>query len=316
MTQAQTDEMAPALVFPGQGSQYVGMGASFAAHPAAKRLFEQADDILHSHLTKLMLDGDADTLALTQNTQPALLLVGVAALKILEDEKECAVQDIVSFVAGHSLGEYTALVAAGVLSFPDAITLVRKRGQAMQTASPSGAGKMAAVLGMSQDDVTALAHSAGVYIANDNAEGQVVLSGAAKNIENACLAAKDAGAKRAVELPVSAPFHSSLVAPAADEMAAAFKDVTFYAPQIPIVSNVCATCVHDAAAWPDLLTKQITATVRWRESMIYLAQAGVTSLLEMGSGKVLTGLAKRCDARLSGTALQTVDEIKNQREKR
>lgn len=306
------DKDQTALVFPGQGSQKVGMAQSFAKHPAAASLFEEADDILRFNLKNLMLAGDEKTLAMTENTQPALLLAGVAALRVLEDEREQPAGEIAAYVAGHSLGEYTALVAAGVLSFPEALTLVRQRGQAMQAAAPVGAGKMAAVLGLAIDDVQQIAEGEGVYIANDNADGQVVLSGKALNIENACVAAKEAGAKRAIELPVSAPFHSPLVAAAAEVMAQAFKPVSFKQPQIAVVSNVRAEPVQEAGAWPDLLTQQITAPVRWRESMIYLAAQGTSTLLELGSGKVLTGLAGRCDKRLSATALPTVDDIKKQ----
>lgn len=300
-----------ALVFPGQGSQKVGMAASFANNPVARPLFEEADDTLKFNLTQLMLEGEESDLALTENTQPALLLAGVAALKVLEDESERYAHEIAAYTAGHSLGEYTALVAAGVLRFDDALRLVRKRGQAMQAAVPAGEGKMAAILGLDVEQVRALADEAGVYIANDNAEGQIVLSGKAENIENACAMAKDAGARRAVELPVSAPFHSPLVADAADVMADAFGAVTFNQHQVPVVSNIKAEAVEHATDWPELLKEQITGTVRWRESMVYLAEREVTTLLELGSGKVLTGLARRCDKRLSASALQTVDDIKN-----
>lgn len=300
-----------AIVFPGQGSQFVGMGASFAKHPVASPLFEEADDTLCFNLKNLMLEGDEHTLALTENTQPALLLAGIAALKILEDAFEVRVSDLASFLAGHSLGEYTALVAGGVLSFPDALRLVRLRGQAMQAAVPTGKGKMAAILGLSFDEVQNIATREEVYIANDNAEGQVVLSGLAENVEQACKAAKVAGAKRAVELSVSAPFHSPLVADAADVMAHAFRGVAFSSPCLTIVANVRAEAVLEASEWPELLTQQITQTVRWRESMVYLAESGVCSILELGSGKVLSGLAKRCDKRLEGNSLQSVDDIKN-----
>lgn len=303
-----------ALVFPGQGSQKVGMGESFARHPAAKDLFAEADDILRFNLTKLMLSEDQADLSRTQNTQPALLLAGVAALRVLEDETERHAYELCHFMAGHSLGEYTALVGAGVLRFADALSLVRLRGQAMQEAVPEGEGKMAAILGLENAQVEEIANSAGVYIANDNAAGQVVVSGVAENIAKACKAAKASGAKRAVELPVSAPFHCPLMAPAADVMAQAFKKVTFNEPRVQVISNVEARPASDAARWPDLLTQQVTQPVRWRESMRFLADQGVETLAELGTGKVLAGLAKRCDERLTATALQTVDDIKNYKE--
>ncbi len=298
------------IVFPGQGSQKVGMGSDFAQHPSAKLLFEQADDILKFKLSTLMHSGDSAELSLTENTQPALLLAGIAALKVMEDEAEKYLPELASFVAGHSLGEYTALVAAGVLSFEDGISLVRLRGQAMQRAVPVGQGKMAAVLGLNIENVEKIATKANVYIANDNSNGQVVLSGAADAIDSACLIAKEFGAKRAVILPVSAPFHCPMMAAAAEEMASAFTKVEFSAPKLPVVSNITAIAETDGEAFKELLTKQITGTVRWRESMQMLANNGVEHLIELGCGNVLTGLAARCDARLNGVAMSTVADTK------
>lgn len=299
-----------ALVFPGQGSQKIGMGASFKDHAAAKDLFAEADDTLQINLTRLMLSGEQEELSRTCNTQPALLLAGVAALRVLEDTSERYAHELCRYMAGHSLGEYTALVAAGVLRFPDAISLVHLRGKAMQEAVPEGEGKMAAILGLEAPKVRDIAAEAQVFVANDNADGQVVLSGTAENIEAACAAARKAGAKRAVELPVSAPFHCPLMTPVADVMAKAFKDVTFNQSQVPVISNVTARPVTDAGDWPDLLTRQVTDTVQWRESMVFLADEGVREIAELGAGKVLTGLAKRCDKRLEATALETFEDIK------
>lgn len=296
-----------AFIFPGQGSQKVGMAKTFALHPVTKNLFEEADDVLKFNLTKLMLEGDEAELGRTVNTQPALLLAGVAALRFYEDFKEEYTHALAHYVAGHSLGEYTALVAAGVLTFAEALCLVRLRGQAMQEAVPEGMGKMAAILGLDFNTVQNIAQEEGVYIANDNAVGQVVLSGEASAIEGACTTAKKAGAKRAVILPVSAPFHSPLVAPAAEVMKKAFVTTSFATPKIPVVSNVKACAVTQAAHWPELLVKQIVGAVRWRESMVYLADQGVETLVEFGSGKVLTGLAKRCDKRLKASVIETTD---------
>lgn len=306
MISAQTS-----LVFPGQGAQKIGMGADFAQHGAARALFEEADDVLQFNLSKLMFEGAQDTLNLTENTQPALLLAGVAALKVLQDEAEKTVPELCTAVAGHSLGEYTALVAAGVLSFADGLRLVRLRGQAMQQAVPVGKGKMAASLGLENTKVAEVAKQCGVYVANDNSNGQVVLSGEAEKIDAACEALKAAGARRAVVLPVSAPFHCPLMVPAADVMATAFEKTTFNTPLVPVVANVTAECVEQGEAFKALLTEQVTGGVRWRESMVTLAERGITQLIELGCGNVLSGLAPRCDERLAAEPMRTVDDIKN-----
>lgn len=299
------------LVFPGQGAQKIGMGADFAQHGAARALFEEADDVLQFNLSKLMFEGEQDTLNLTENTQPALLLAGVAALKVLEDEAEKTVPELCAAVAGHSLGEYTALVAAGVLSFADGIRLVRLRGQAMQKAVPVGKGKMAASLGLDNAQVADVAKQCGVFVANDNSNGQVVLSGEAEKIDAACVALKEAGARRAVVLPVSAPFHCPLMAPAADVMAEAFEGTTFNKPVVPVVANVTAAYVNEGDAFKQLLTEQVTGGVRWRESMVAMAENDITQLIELGCGNVLSGLASRCDERLAASPMRTVEDIKN-----
>jgi len=300
-----------AFIFPGQGSQKIGMGADFAQHGAARKLFEEADDILKINLSKLMFDGEQDTLNLTENPQPALLLAGIAALAVLQDEAEKTLPEMAVAVAGHSLGEYTALVAAGVLSFAEGLSLVRLRGEAMQRAVPVGKGKMAAILGLENAKVAEVAKQSGVFVANDNSNGQVVLSGEAKKIEAACIALKQAGARRAVELPVSAPFHCPLMRPAAEAMADAFENTTFKAPLVPVVANTTAEWITDGVAFKKLLVEQVTASVRWRESMVVLAEKGIVNLVELGCGNVLTGLAPRCDERLSSAAISTVADIKN-----
>lgn len=288
-----------AYVFPGQGSQKVGMSAGFLSLKDYKTYFEKANDTLGFDLTKLMTEGPADELTLTQNTQPALLLAGIVAYKWhLENGGEAP-----AYFVGHSLGEWTALVAAGVLSLEDGLKLVHLRGQAMQRAVPAGKGGMLAVIGLTPEQATAVAKDTGAFVANDNSDGQVVLSGDKVAITKATEMAKIAGAKRALPLPVSAPFHCPLMAPAADEMAQALEEIVFNEPSAPVICNVTARPETDPEKLKENLIAQITGQVRWRESMQWLADNDVTHLTEFGSGKVLCGLAPRCDKRLSGVAI-------------
>lgn len=306
-----------AFVFPGQGSQAVGMGRDLAAsYPTAQAVFDEVDEALGEKLSAVILDGPAETLTLTENAQPALMAVSMAALRALDAElgREGAAIGKAAFVAGHSLGEYSALAAAGALSIGDAARLLRIRGKAMQAAVPVGQGAMAAILGLDLDTAEAVAAEAaeiGVcQAANDNAPGQVVLSGAATAVEKAIEIAKGKGAKRAMPLPVSAPFHCALMQPAADAMAEALESAALSAPAVPLVANVRAEAVSDPAAIKALLIEQVTGRVRWRESVAWLAAQGVTEQVEIGAGKVLTGLAKRIDKSLSASALNTPDDAK------
>lgn len=306
--------MTKAFVFPGQGSQTVGMGQALAeAYPEAQAVFKTVDDALEQKLSDLMWNGPEDELTLTENAQPALMAVSIATMRVLE-ARGLVLAEAASHVAGHSLGEYSALTAAGALRLEDTARLLRLRGQAMQRAVPVGVGAMAALLGLDFDAVAAIADEATnsdeiCAAANDNANGQVVISGHAAAVARACDLAKERGAKRAMELPVSAPFHCALMQPAADEMQAALAETEISAPVVPVIANVVAEAVSDADAIRDLLTQQITGSVRWRESMIWAADNGVTELVEIGSGKVLTGMAKRIDSRLSAQALNNADDI-------
>ncbi|MCH1568614.1 MAG: ACP S-malonyltransferase [Alphaproteobacteria bacterium] len=306
--------MTKAFVFPGQGSQTVGMGQALAeAYPEAQAVFMAVDDALEQKLSDLMWNGPEDELTLTENAQPALMAVSIATMRVLE-ARGLVLAEAASHVAGHSLGEYSALTAAGALRLEDTARLLRLRGQAMQRAVPVGVGAMAALLGVDFDAVAAIADEATnsdeiCAAANDNANGQVVISGHAAAVARACDLAKERGAKRAMELPVSAPFHCALMQPAADEMQAALAETEISEPVVPVIANVVAKAVSDADAIRDLLTQQITGSVRWRESMIWAADNGVTELVEIGSGKVLTGMAKRIDSRLSAQALNNADDI-------
>ena len=306
--------MTQAFVFPGQGSQAVGMGHALAeAYPEARAVFAAVDDALGQKLSHLMWQGPEDELTLTENAQPALMAVSIAALRALE-ARGLNLAESASHVAGHSLGEYTALTAAGALQLEDTARLLKLRGQAMQRAVPVGVGAMAALLGLDFDAVAEIASEAATddeicAAANDNANGQVVISGHAAAVARACDLAKERGAKRAMELLVSAPFHCALMQPAADEMKAALAETTISAPVVPVIANVTAQAVSDGDAIRDLLVQQVTGSVRWRESMIWAADNGVTELLEIGSGKVLTGMAKRIDARLAARALNTPEDI-------
>src|SRR5215469_3428850 len=290
--------MTTAFVFPGQGSQTVGMGKALAdAFPSARRVFEEVDAALGERLSDVIWNGPGDTLTLTENAQPALMAVSLATMRVLEEEAGVDLKRDAAFVAGHSLGEYSALAAARALSISDAARLLRIRGRAMQKAVPVGKGAMAALIGLELGDVKSIAveaQSAGVCAAaNDNGGGQVVLSGDKLAVERAVEIAKTRGAKRAMLLPVSAPFHCSLMQPAADAMAEALAKVTVNPPVVPLVANVLAQPISDPAEIVKSLVAQVTGTVRWRESVLFMAQAGVTTFYEIGAGKVLTGLNKR-----------------------
>lgn len=290
-----------AFIFPGQGSQGVGMGRALAdAHPAARAVFREVDDALSQDLSGLMWDGPAETLNLTANTQPALLAVSVAAARVLEAETGTVIGRDLAYVAGHSLGEYSALAAAGCLDVAEAARLLRVRGDAMQRAVPVGDGAMAAVLGLDRDMVEEIVREARegdvCDVANDNGPGQVVVSGHAAAVERAVKIAQGRGARRAVMLAVSAPFHCSLMEPAATAMRAALAGAKLLRPSVPVVANVAAAPVSDPAAIRDGLVSQVTATVRWRESVARMAADGVDTFIEVGAGKVLTGLVKRIAA--------------------
>lgn len=302
--------MTRAFVFPGQGAQTIGMGKALAeAYPAAKAVFDEVDEALGEKLSALIWDGDQDELTLTQNAQPALMATSLAAMRALEAEGVTI--STASFVAGHSLGEYSALAAAGALSVTDAARLLRARGKAMQEAVPVGEGAMAAVLGLDFAGADKVAKAAAeqtgkiCQAANDNDPTQVVISGAKEAVEIAAGLAKEAGAKRALMLPVSAPFHCEMMAPAADVMAEALSAATINAPAVPLVANVLASAVSDPAQIRDLLVQQVTHSVRWRESVLWMADQGVTEFWEIGAGKALSGMirriAKECGCRAVGT---------------
>ena len=301
-----------AFVFPGQGAQTIGMGQALAAnYPVAKAVFDEVDDALGQDLSGLIWEGDIGTLTLTANAQPALMATSLAALRALQAEGMAL--DTASFVAGHSLGEYSALAAAGAISIADTARLLRIRGTAMQEAVPVGVGAMAAILGMDFAAVTALAEAAAqgdvCQAANDNDPGQVVVSGHRAAVERALDLAKEAGAKRAVLLPVSAPFHCALMEPAAERMALALAEIDIAAPALPLVSNVLASAVSDPAMIRSLLVEQVTGAVRWRESVMYLASEGVTEVWEIGAGKALSGMIRRIDRALTCQAIGSPENI-------
>lgn len=300
--------MKRALVFPGQGSQQVGMGkALYDAFPAARLVFEEVDETLKQRLSSIIFDGPDETLTLTENAQPAIMATSIAVLRVLEKETGFSLPSYASYVAGHSLGEYTALCAAGTFSLADTARLLKLRGQAMQQAVPAGEGAMAALLGLEEQvvaEIVAEASTVGVCaIANDNSPGQIVVSGAAAAIEKAAALAKAKGAKRALLLPVSAPFHCPLMEPAAHAMKAALAETTMHSPSVPLVANVTASAIQDPSIIRNLLVEQVTGRVRWRESVMYLAAQGVTSALELGAGKVLTGLIKRISKEMEASCL-------------
>ncbi|WP_315920230.1 ACP S-malonyltransferase [Mesorhizobium sp. SP-1A] len=291
--------MAIAFTFPGQGSQAVGMGKDLAdAFPDARRVFEEVDEALGENLSRLIWEGPEETLTLTANAQPALMAVSLAAVRALE-ARGFSLKDKVAYVAGHSLGEYSALAAAGFASVADAARLLRIRGNAMQSAVPVGEGAMAAIIGLDQADVEAACAEAAkgsvCQVANDNGGGQLVISGAKAAVELAAKLCTEKGAKRALMLQVSAPFHSALMAPAADAMREALAGVKKSAPVMPVVSNVSVTPTSDPEAIAARLVEQVTGRVRWRETVEWFGAKGVTTLYEVGAGKVLSGLARRID---------------------
>ncbi|HCD17202.1 MAG: [acyl-carrier-protein] S-malonyltransferase [Rhizobiales bacterium TMED83] len=306
--------MKRGYIFPGQGSQSVGMGRALAEEfGAARDVFAAVDDALDQKLSQLMWDGPESELTLTENAQPALMAVSMAVLRVLA-ENGIKLSDDAAYVAGHSLGEYSALTGTGALELADAARLLKLRGQAMQRAVPVGVGAMAALLGLEFEAVVEVAEQAeqGEEIcaaANDNAVGQVVVSGHAAAVARAIDLAKERGAKRAMELPVSAPFHCALMQPAAEEMQAALAETKIVAPSVPVIANVRAAPVSDPEEIRSLLVEQITERVRWRESMIWLADNAAGNLVELGSGKVLTTMARRIDPRLSAQAISTPDDI-------
>lgn len=304
--------MTRAFVFPGQGAQTIGMGKSLAdAYPAAMQVFQEVDDALGEALSALIWDGDIETLTLTQNAQPALMACSMAAVRALEAEGIKIADG--AFVAGHSLGEYSALTSAGSLSVGDAARLLRKRGAAMQAAVPVGEGAMAAVLGLDLDTVRAVAEEAAqgqvCQAANDNDPAQVVVSGHVEAVERAAALAKEKGAKRALILPVSAPFHCALMQPAADVMAEALADVAIAAPSVPLVANVTASATSDPEVIRKQLVEQVTGAVRWRESVGYMAENGVTEFWELGAGKALSGMIRRIAKDAGTRAVGTPDDI-------
>ena len=301
-----------AFVFPGQGAQTVGMGQDLAdSYPAAKAVFEEVDDALGQDLSGLIWNGEIETLTLTANAQPALMATSLAAVRALQVEGLGL--ETAFFVAGHSLGEYSALAAAGAMSIADTARLLRIRGSAMQEAVPVGIGAMAAILGLDFAAVSAVAAAAAqgdvCQAANDNDPGQVVVSGHKAAVERAVDLAKEAGAKRAVLLPVSAPFHCALMQPAADRMAQALAEVEISAPSVPLIANVRASAVSDPELIRSLLVEQVTGAVRWREAMSYLAAGGVTEVWEVGAGKALSGMIRRIDRAIACQAIGSPEDI-------
>ena len=306
--------MSLAFIFPGQGSQTVGMGRGLAdAFPAARLVFEEVDEALGELLTKIIWEGPAETLMLTENAQPGLMAVSLAAMRVLETEAGVDLARDARFVAGHSLGEYSALAAAGALGIGDTARLLRIRGRAMQKAVPVGTGAMAALLGLDFEQAVTVAGEAAedqvCQAANDNGGGQVVVSGDKAAVERAVEIAKGKGARRAMMLPVSAPFHCSLMQPAADAMAAALAGVTVKSPVVPVVANVLAKPIRDPADIVGALVAQVTGTVRWRDSISFMADAGVTRFCEVGAGKVLSGLVKRIAEGAIGVSVGTPDDV-------
>jgi [acyl-carrier-protein] S-malonyltransferase len=306
--------MSVAYVFPGQGSQAVGMGKALAdTFACARQVFEEVDAALGDKLSTVMWEGPADKVTLTENAQPALVAVSLAGMRVLETEAGVDLKRDAAYVAGHSVGEYAALAAAGAITLADAVRLVRIRGRAMQQAVPVGVGAMAALLGVEFDDAAAIASEAAqaevVQAANDNGGGQVVVSGHKAAVERAVEIAKAKGVRRAMMLPVSGPFHSALMQPAADVMADALGKVAVKAPIVPLVANVLARPTSDPAEIVRGLIAQVTGTVRWRESIAFMAQAGVTTFYEVGSGKVLSGLVKRIAEGATGIAIGVPDDV-------
>ncbi len=308
--------MTRAFVFPGQGSQAVGMGRELAeAMVPARYVFEEVDEALKQNLSRLMFEGPEEDLTLTENAQPALMAVSLAIIRTLEAEGGTTLAKLVSHVAGHSLGEYSALAAARALTVADTARLLRRRGQAMQRAVPVGAGAMAALLGLDIAQASEVAEESAqgqvCSVANDNANGQVVVSGTREAVGRAMEIAKGKGAKRAVLLPVSAPFHCALMAPAANEMEEILNTVPMVPPVVPLVANVTANSVSDPDTIRKLLVEQITGVVRWRESVLCMKTQGVGTQIEAGAGKVLSGLVRRIDRDITAVSLQTPQDIED-----
>jgi [acyl-carrier-protein] S-malonyltransferase len=306
--------MPAAFIFPGQGSQAVGMGKALAdAFAAARGVFAEVDAALSQKLSKLIWEGPEPELTLTENAQPALMAVSMAVMRVLETEHGLTVANAAKFVAGHSLGEYSALAAAGTFSLADAARLLKIRGRAMQAATPVGTGAMAALLGLDYEAAQSVAMEAAegevCQAANDNAPGQVVVSGHKAAVERACAIAKTKGAKRALLLPVSAPFHCALMQPAADKMSEALSTVTMAAPVVPVIANVTAAPLSDPVDIRKRLIEQVTGTVRWRECMAAMAALGVQVFCEVGAGKVLMGLVKRNVTEAQGIAIGAPEDF-------
>ena len=307
-----------AFVFPGQGSQYVGMGRELAeTFTQARYTFEEVDEALGKNLFRLMTEGDEDELNMTENTQPALMAVSMAVINVLTREAGIHPHKVTSFMAGHSLGEYSALTASAALNIWDTAQLLQTRGHAMQEAMPAGTGAMAAIMGLEMEAIHEIAdtaaHESGRGIvcecANDNAPGQVVVSGHAAAVDLIHEKAEAQGAKKVVRLPVSAPFHCTLMAPAAKTMAQALADTDIHPPRVPIVSNVTARAESDPPRLRQLLVEQITQTVRWRESVQFMQEQGVTSIIEIGAGKVLSGLNRRIDRNIASMNVEKPEEV-------
>ena len=306
--------MTRALIFPGQGSQAVGMGKELAdAFPEARFVFEEVDDALEQKLSKIMFEGPEDELTLTENAQPALMAMSVALIRVLDKEANFQVATGCSFVAGHSLGEYSALTAAGTFTLSDAARILKARGRSMQQAVPVGEGAMAALIGVDLDVAEEIAaEAAGDEVctaANDNAPGQIVLSGSSGAINRAVEIAKEKGAKRSIVLPVSAPFHCAMMAPAADFISEVLAEITLQPPIVPLVSNVTAEPEEDPGEVRRLLVEQVTSRVRWRECIRKMKELGVDTFVEVGAGKVLTGMIRRIDKELTGVYIQSAEDL-------
>ncbi|MEE2694297.1 MAG: ACP S-malonyltransferase [Pseudomonadota bacterium] len=308
--------MKRVLLFPGQGSQRIGMGkAVFDAFPEARQVYEEVNDALNENLSRLMFEGPEEKLTLTTNAQPALMTSSMAIVRVLETQGDLKISDIAAFVAGHSLGEYSALAAGGAITLTDTAQLLRTRGTAMQQAVPVGKGKMAAILGLELQRVEEISTSASTEgvceVANDNAPGQVVLSGKAEAIDQAIELAKNAGAKRAIPLDVSAPFHCSLLEPAAEKMSSALSKIVISAPCPPLISNVSAAVTSDPNLIRTQLIDQVTQRVRWREIIETVRELGAADFFEIGTGKVLTNLNKRIDKDLTSNSIENPSDIEN-----